>query len=131
MSVTPATLMGSTSLAAPFTYFTGFYPGLNGTCGFTLPAAGTCTLEVSFNPVGVGPFADSIDINYNNGLGAVVSSRPIQGNGALPAALSFAESPAYNFGTTVVGGSSTHVFTLNNTGGVPSTTLNTLSLHHL
>jgi hypothetical protein len=45
-----ATAISEVGLAAPFQFVGGSYPGTGGTCGTNLPPAGTCFLNISYNP---------------------------------------------------------------------------------
>ena len=87
MGASTATLMNSAALAAPFSFTGGGYPGTGGDCGTTLASAGTCLIEVSFNPTVVGVVNSTVAINYNNGAGGLTASRPVTGSGQGPAQL--------------------------------------------
>ena len=68
-------------------------------------------------------WTDTIDINYDNGVGAVVSSRDVTGTGANPAVLAISDGPTYDYGNVTVGATATQTFTVDNTGGVIATSL--------
>jgi alpha-tubulin suppressor-like RCC1 family protein len=62
---------GSPTLTSIFAYTGGSYPGINGTCGTTLPAGSSCSIELVFNPdetdLYTGGYSDSIIFTYDNG----------------------------------------------------------------
>lgn len=118
-----ATSMSGSGLATPFNFQGGAYPGTGGTCGASLAAAASCTIAVDFSPVGTGLFADTIDINYNDGASANVVSRSVQGTGLAPALLVISDGPAYDFGNVQVGFTGDYTFTVTNTGGVTATSI--------
>ncbi len=76
-----ATALSGTGLAAPFSFQGGVYPGTGGTCGATLAASGTCVMVIQFSPVAMGVFADTIQLDYNDGSQAQAATRDIQGTG--------------------------------------------------
>ena len=118
-----ATSVGGTGLAAPFSFKGGSYPGSGGNCGTTLNASATCTIVVTFNPSTTGPFSDTIDMGYNNGVSVQTSSRDIQGTGATPASITISDGATYNFGSRANGSSTDKTLTLTNGGGVPATSM--------
>ncbi|MCB9073113.1 MAG: choice-of-anchor D domain-containing protein, partial [Bdellovibrionaceae bacterium] len=99
------TAMAGSGLAAPFTFLGGLYPGTGGTCGLSLAPTASCTIVIEFAPVATGAYVDTIDINYNDGIGAQVSSRDIQGSGAVPALLSINSAPLFDFSQRAIGSS--------------------------
>jgi hypothetical protein len=120
-SLAASTVTG-TGLAAPFSFKGGGgFPGSGGTCGGTINPGATCTIIVTFAPASTGPAADTIDLNYNNGVSAQISSRDVQGTGATAASITISNGATYNFGTVANGSNSEHVFTLTNGGGVTAT----------
>lgn len=114
-----ATSISEIGLSFPFTFTGGSYPGVGGTCGVTLSAAATCTLQISFAPSSSGAFSDTIQLLYNNGSSAVQTTRDIQGTGsaASVALLIISESDPFDFGSIQNGQTFTHLFTVTNTGG--------------
>jgi hypothetical protein len=80
----------------------------NSTCGATLIAGQSCTLEVRFNPGSVGPFAAELE------LAPFLATAPLAGSGVLAGAVSL--SPTTNeLGTVPVGQSKVLTLTLTNT----------------
>ncbi|MCC6997681.1 MAG: choice-of-anchor D domain-containing protein [Deltaproteobacteria bacterium] len=88
----------------------------NGCMGMMVPAAGTCTVAVRFNPTTAGAKSASLTITGTPG-GSVTA--PLSGTGLSPPALSLSPG-TQNFGDVITGNNSTQVFTLTNTGGVAS-----------
>jgi hypothetical protein len=120
----PATSLGGTGLAAPFTLSTGnTFPGAGGNCLSTLGAGSTCTISVDYKPTANGALSDILDVTYADGTGSTITlSRTFQGTGAAPGALTIT-NVGYNFGTKSVGSTNTQSFTLQNTGGVDVTSI--------
>ncbi len=119
----PAASVAGTGLTSPFTYKGGTYPGTGGTCSTTIAAAATCTIVVSYAPTGTGPQSSSISIDYNDGVANQTAPRAVQGTGAAPASLAISDGPTYDYGNIANGGTSDKTFTVNNSGGVPATSL--------
>ena len=122
-----ATGMAGAGLAAPFRFTGGAYPG-GGTCGVALNAAASCTIGVEYLPAGVAADADTMDINYNDGVAAQVASRDVQGNSVAPALLSISDSDPYNYGTLATGSSALHTFTITNTGTFQASAMSEVGL---
>ncbi len=118
-----ATAMSNGVLLAPFSFKGGSYPGTGGNCGASLNAGLQCTVVVSFSPASTGLFSNTLSINYNNGSGAAVANRDIEGTGAAPALLTVSDGPTFDFGNVAVNSSTDHTFTLENTGGVPASVI--------
>jgi hypothetical protein len=79
--VVSATSMVGSGLAAPFTFKGGSYPGTAGTCSGTLAGSSSCTIVVNYAPGSAGPFSDTLDLTYNNGLTTgLVTSRAMTGS---------------------------------------------------
>ncbi|HET9551543.1 MAG TPA: choice-of-anchor D domain-containing protein, partial [Anaeromyxobacteraceae bacterium] len=67
---------GTTALAIGSIAFTGANPGdfaQTSTCGASVPAAGSCTVSVTFKPTAPGPRAASLSIATNDPVNPVVS----------------------------------------------------------
>lgn len=62
--------ISASSLAAPFSYTGGAYPGTGGNCGSLLQAGQSCTIKVDSMMVTPGTATDDITLNYNDGQGA-------------------------------------------------------------
>lgn len=115
-----ATGITGSGLAAPYTFKGGAYPGTGGSCTGTL-AAGTCTVVVTYTPTTSATHNDTMDINFNNGATATVSSRAITGVGLTPAILTISDGATYNYGPKVMGTSTDKTFTVTNSGQVSAT----------
>ena len=118
-----ATGITGSGLAAPFTYKGGSYPGTAGTCSGTILATASCTVVVTFTPSALGLASSSLDLNFNDGAAAQVSSRPVQGTGVGPATLAISDGATYDFGSRAVGSSTDKTFTVTNTGSFTATAL--------
>lgn len=79
--VANATSVTEVSLAAPFAFKGGTFPGTGGTCTTTI--SGTCSIVVTFTPTAAGVRSDSVDLQYNNGSTTVTISRSITGTGVI------------------------------------------------
>ena len=118
-----ATTIANGALTLPFAFVGGAFPGTGGDCGTTLAAGASCTVVLSFTPAATALSADNLTLNYNDGAGAQVSTRAIQGTGVSPAVLTISDGPTYDYGSAVVGSSNSHTFTVTNTGGIDATTI--------
>ncbi len=76
-----ATAVTEISLAAPFAFKGGSFPGTGGTCTTTI--AGTCSIVVTFSPTAAGSFNDFVQLQYNNASTTVSVSRAITGTGVV------------------------------------------------
>jgi len=123
-----ATGTNEVGLAAPFSFSGGSYPGTGGSCGVNIPAAGNCTIEISFSPVGVSTPTDTLDLQYNNGASVTNSTIAISGTAVTPASLTISDSNPYDFGTVATGGSSTHIFTVTNIGVFTASSISEIGL---
>lgn len=74
----PANGITGQSLVPPFTY-AGEFPGARGTCSSTLAAGESCTVDVLFSPLDLGPFEDTLAIAYDEGAEA---TNPVMGAGS-------------------------------------------------
>ena len=116
-----ATGMSVAALSTPYAFKNGTYPGTGGDCGTTLASTATCTVVITYSPIGTGVHNSSIDFTFNDGVTAsATSNRAITGTGAAPATITISETGTYNFGSIATGGNLDHTFTLQNTGGVPA-----------
>lgn len=75
-----ATSISASGLVAPFQFVGGAYPGVGGTCGATVVAAGACTMNIEYAPTSTGLASDRIELNYNDGSTMQMSTRDVQGN---------------------------------------------------
>jgi alpha-tubulin suppressor-like RCC1 family protein len=118
-----ATVIAGSGLAAPFLFLGGSYPGTGGTCSTSLSAGATCTMVVRFTPSAGGGFADTIILDYNDGLNATVANRPVTGTGGTVANLSISDTPSYNFGSIAKSYTSDKTLTVTNVGGTSATAI--------
>lgn len=79
--VANATSVTEISLAAPFAFKGGAFPGTGGTCTTTISA--TCTIVVTFTPTSGVVSNDFVQLQYNNGTATVSTSRAITGTGVV------------------------------------------------
>src|SRR6185503_17274357 len=71
----------SFSLATPFAFAGGSFPGTGGSCGATLASNGTCTVVVRFTPTGATSFTGSLAASYNDGAATQTAARALAGRG--------------------------------------------------
>ncbi|MGE4131026.1 MAG: choice-of-anchor D domain-containing protein [Bdellovibrionales bacterium] len=76
-----ATSITAAPLGSPFRYKGGVYPGTGATCAATLPAGGSCTLNVEFAPTRSGPFTGNLVLHYS-GPTSQSASVDLTGTGA-------------------------------------------------
>jgi hypothetical protein len=94
-----------------------------GSCGATLAAGGTCTINVVFSPTAQVMTNATLTITAN----VVVTGSPValSGTGVAPIVAALLAPPSRNYGTATRGvgvlGAPTQVFTLTNTGNVTLT----------
>ena len=102
----PATL-GPITVTAPFALFST-------TCTSSLAAQSSCTADVKFTPVSVGPASGSVSATTSSGT--LMAS--LSGTGAAAPLLTITP-PSHNFGSVLLGTSSaTQAFTVKNPGPV-------------
>ena len=107
---------GATGIALAFA---GPFARTGGTCGATLAAASTCTVNVVFRPTAVGPATGTLTITAN--VPVIGSPVALSGTGVLSVALAPASwSPSANPGCSGLT-CPAHVFTLTNTGNITVT----------
>ena len=123
-----ATAVGGSGLVAPFSFLGGSYPGTGGTCGATINASANCTVVVEFAPTSAIASNDTMDIDYNNGVGAQTSSRQVTGTGIAPALLTIDSGPTYNYGLIANGGVADRTFTVTNSGASAATAISEIGL---
>jgi len=112
-----------TLMAAPFTFTGGSYPGTSGTCGSELSPGGSCQLRLTFNPVLVGVYAESLILGYSTGLAASTATLSLTGTSAL-AVLTISDHPSWDFGSVSYNQSNTsRTFTVTNSGGWAASSL--------
>ena len=121
-SLAATTITGGT-LAAPFAFKGGSFPGTGGTCGSTLNASLSCTVVASFHPTTTGSFSATLSLGYYDGANSQTATRPVQGTGATAASLTISDGPTYNYGTVANGASVDKSLTITNGGGVGATSL--------
>ena len=129
--------MAATAIADGGTLSNGFawtgavvYGG--GTCGTTLAAGASCTVKVTFTPMGDGSRTSTLSLAYNDGSSAEVAARAITGTATTKAMLTIydwngperprgagANGPPMDYG--IWGVPVDHEFTVRNDGGGPAT----------
>ena len=88
-------------------------------CGSTLAANTTCTIQVTFTPSATGDRPGSLAVRANTASGTVTGS--LDGTGLTPGAISMTPA-SESFPATVIGASSSPMnVTVQNTGGAPVT----------
>lgn len=119
-----ATNLKSTSLARPFRFTGGTYPG-NGTsqplspaCGLRLESGATCEIEVEFTPTFRGAILDDLVIEYFNGTEFVNTTREIHGAATEQASLLISGVDPYDYGAVTLGATGEVLFSVTNIGGV-------------
>lgn len=91
----------------------------NNTCGATLAAAASCTIDVTFSPAATGSASGSLVLNADTpGAPPSVS---ISGTGVVAVPQMGVSDPNLSFGAVVVGTTGTRVLTITNTGTVALT----------
>lgn len=92
------------------------------TCGATLPAGGTCTLAVAYQPGGAGSDSATLTFSHAGGAPATVA---MSGSGTQAASPNLAAAPPLAaFGNVNVGQTSAAVtFTITNSGGAAATSV--------
>ncbi len=116
------------SLAPPYQFKGGSFPGTGGTCAATLAGSASCTIVVDYSPTASAVYNDEIEINYLADNIALVSRMALVGSSDLPAQLMFTPGPSFDFGNVTVGNSPSQVFTVMNTGGVDATAVTQVGL---
>ena len=116
-----ATGMGSAALLAPYSYSGGSYPGQNGTCGATLAASTSCTVEIVYTPAQKAAVARTATLDYQDGVLTQHANLGLSGTGLDPAQLSFSGASAY--ADTVVGNTTAGTVTVQNDGQASATAL--------
>jgi hypothetical protein len=140
--VAPADLTDAGTLAAPFSWTTGGYPGGTGStaalgtpalpfCGATLAAQSSCVLSVRYSGTVTG--TGSVTLNLTGAVSSSVS-RALQGTATRRALLTVSEVPGFfgcpdsqcgpaGFGDVAVAGNETRTFLVSNRGGAATTAL--------
>ena len=62
-------------------------------------------------------------MGYKNGVSNQNASNTVTGTGVTPASLVFSDASPFSFGTVTIGNSSSHSFTLTNSGASTATSL--------
>jgi hypothetical protein len=113
-----ASALGGSGLVSPFSFKGGgTFPGTGGTCvnAGTINASANCTIVVAYAPGSGGNHSDSVQVDYNDGLIATNSQRPVIGE--TEAVLDISDGATYNFGNTWIGGTAVEkTFTVTNNG---------------
>jgi hypothetical protein len=81
--VSTASLTNVTStIALPFKYKGGAYPGVGGTCSTTITSA--CTIVLNFEPTSAGSFASALNFSYKVSGVSLTSTLSTTGSATLP-----------------------------------------------
>ncbi len=113
---------GSPALAAPYSFPSGF-PGSGGSCGLTLAASASCSIVAKFAPTVIGTTTDTIRVSYSDGQNTQSATRSVTGTGLTPAVLSVSDGPTYDFASHILTTTTTHTFTVSNSGTTTATSL--------
>lgn len=117
-------ILDSGTLASPFAYLGGSYPGTGGTCGTVLAVDDSCTLLISFSPTAVGNFTDRLDLTFNDGKASTSARLNLDGDGVNNAAiLSISDGPVYNYGIRALGSDTDKTFVITNSGTTSATVI--------
>src|SRR5262249_28458880 len=83
------------------------------TCGSSIPAAGSCTVSVTFHPSATGSRTGTLTVN----AGGVTGTVSLSGTGTAPGPVLGANPASLTFGATVVGSTTAaQAVTVTNTG---------------
>ncbi len=113
--------VAGSGLTSPYSFKGGTYPGTGGTCSTSLNVSASCTIVVTYAPIGTGVQSGTITMSYNDGVAPQNATRAITGTGAAPALLTLSDGPTYNYPSVPTGSSAEKTFTLTNAGGVSAT----------
>ncbi len=115
-TASPASNFTADTLAAPYTFVGGSFPGLNGTCTGIIYSGSDCYIHIEFTPSSLGIFSDDLIINYDLINEPTTSKLKLIGYGALVGELQISEAPTYNYGNVASGASSDYSFIVTNVG---------------
>jgi hypothetical protein len=125
-----STLADAGTLANNFGWKGGTYPGTGGTCSTALASGASCTVVVTFTPVGNGARSSTLTVGYNDGHTGQTATRSLMGTAVAQAFLRFYDwqgpnqpipwSP-FDYGTW--GTTTDHTFTISNDGGAQATVI--------
>jgi hypothetical protein len=104
------------AVTGPFAFTGTGFPGALGTCGTSLAAGASCTVELQFVPGTTGGASGTIALAFESGVGPASAGADLAGEGLAPASLEIAGTA--DLGGVLVGERSTRVLTLTNTGEV-------------
>ncbi len=77
-----ASFLSGASLAAPYTYTGGSYPGVGGTCGTVLDTGSTCTVNITFTPTTTGTLTGTFTLDYDNHAASTSVAVGLTGTGS-------------------------------------------------
>lgn len=115
----------SGSLAAPFRFKGGSFPGQGGSCGAALAPNESCSVVVEFVPTAASDYKKTMKISYQDLESGKSVSISLEGGGkgVSRALLTVSHSPSYIFNTTILGDSSPQTFTITNIGAAEAKTV--------
>lgn len=120
--VTTTAMASTGTIAAPYTFKGGTYPGTGGDCSTSLLAAATCTIVVDFSPTATGIFNETAGITYHDGSATLSATRDLTGVGAL-AVLTISDGATYDYGKKALGSVTSKSFTITNSGALGATVM--------
>jgi hypothetical protein len=92
-------------------------------CGNSLAAGASCSIQVRFSPGVVGAVNGSLQILYHDGVNNQVAKLPVSGTGLAvqaPAVLTISDGPTFAFGQVAINGFGAHDFWVKNSGQLPA-----------
>ena len=115
----PATnIIDQLTLADPFRFEGGTYPGTTGSCLTDLAVSANCSLVVEYFPTTTGAHASTVTLQYNDGATVTTATSDLSGTGTAPAFLNITEIVVgdADFGIAPIGATRTRVFNVTNNG---------------
>ena len=83
---------------------------------------------MTFEPPGIGSFADIMEVNFQNGAGPQTRTLNVEGEGVSAAVLTIAEAEPYIYLPQTVDSSVVYIFNVVNSGGIAASGLSVTSL---
>ncbi|MGK5082016.1 choice-of-anchor D domain-containing protein [Bdellovibrionota bacterium FG-1] len=119
----PADLIAPAALAPPFSFKSGNYPGVGGTCADILAGGNSCTIVLHYSPTSGGTARGVMILSYNDGAQLQQVTYTMTGDAKIPAVLGISHSPSADYGTQPINGYYDLTLTVNNTGDYTATGL--------